>query len=102
MIRKIAGRARESLRRPAAPPVEDVDCDLGSKLTLGQFLKLANLIDSGAEAKDAIASGEVTVDGEVDTRRGRGMSDGEVVACHGRRARVRAHGTDTTHEGENR
>lgn len=68
--------------------MDDVECDLSSKLTLGQFLKLASLIDSGAEAKDAVASGAVSVNGEVDVRRGRGLRDGDVVAIGGRSARV--------------
>lgn len=68
--------------------MDDVECDLSSKLTLGQFLKLASLIDSGAEAKDAVASGAVSVNGEVDVRRGRGLKDGDVVAIGGRSARV--------------
>lgn len=95
MSRHIAGRgrarasARPSVDPPAvSAPVDAVECDLSAKLTLGQFLKLASLIDSGAEAKDAIASGEVTVNGEVDTRRGRGMADGDVVEFAGRAARV--------------
>lgn len=73
---------------PAGPPVDDVECNLSSKLTLGQFLKLSSLLDSGAEAKDAVAAGEVSVNGEVDLRRGRGLVDGDVVATRGRAARV--------------
>ena len=40
-------------------------------IRLGQFLKLADLIDQGADAKPLLATGEVTVNGEVETRRGR-------------------------------
>ena len=40
-------------------------------IRLGQFLKLANLIESGAEAKPLVAAGEVRVNGETETRRGR-------------------------------
>ena len=80
MSRHIAGRGRAARVTPSAgPPVDDVECDLGSKLTLGQFLKLASLLDSGAEAKDAVAAGAVSVNGEVDVRRGRGLADGDVV-----------------------
>ncbi|WP_414929997.1 RNA-binding S4 domain-containing protein [Tsukamurella pseudospumae] len=57
-------------------------------IRLGQFLKLAGLIDSGAEAKGVIADGEVTVNGEVDTRRGRQLAVGDVVEVFGRSARV--------------
>lgn len=90
MSRHIAGRGRVGRAAPApsGPPVEDVECDLSRKLTLGQFLKLASLLDSGAEAKDAVAAGEVSVNGEVDLRRGRGMADGDVVETGGRAARV--------------
>ncbi|MFI8695387.1 RNA-binding S4 domain-containing protein [Dietzia maris] len=90
MSRHIAGRGRTGrvTPPPAGPPVDDVECDLSSKLTLGQFLKLALLLDSGAEAKDAVTSGAVSVNDEVDTRRGRGLVDGDVVEIGGRAARV--------------
>ena len=57
-------------------------------IRLGQFLKLANLIESGAEAKEVIADGLVTVNGEVDTRRGRQLAVGDVVAIGGVAVRV--------------
>ncbi|MGW0040787.1 RNA-binding S4 domain-containing protein [Rhodococcus sp. NPDC003348] len=57
-------------------------------IRLGQFLKLANLIDSGAEAKEVIADGLVTVNGEVEVRRGRQLRAGDVVEIGGMRARV--------------
>ncbi|MBT0567651.1 RNA-binding S4 domain-containing protein [Williamsia sp. CHRR-6] len=57
-------------------------------IRLGQFLKLANLIDTGAEAKLVIADGEVTVNDEVETRRGRQLVVGDVVSVGGMRARV--------------
>lgn len=57
-------------------------------IRLGQFLKLANLIDSGSEAKNVIASGLVRVNDEVETRRGRQLHTGDVVAIAGHVARV--------------
>ncbi|TRW44878.1 RNA-binding S4 domain-containing protein [Georgenia yuyongxinii] len=48
-------------------------------IRLGQFLKLANLAESGALARDLIADGEVSVDGEIETRRGRQLSAGMLV-----------------------
>jgi len=57
-------------------------------IRLGQFLKLADLIDTGGEAKVLIAVGDVTVNGEVDTRRGRQLRPGDVVAVRGRTVRV--------------
>ncbi len=62
-----------------------IDSDM---IRLGQFLKLADLIDTGGEGKILIASGDVTVNGEVDTRRGRQLRPGDVVAVRGRAARV--------------
>ncbi|MDJ0359849.1 RNA-binding S4 domain-containing protein [Rhodococcus sp. H29-C3] len=52
-------------------------------IRLGQFLKLANLIESGAEAKTFIADGQVSVNGEVDLRRGRQLHSGDVVSIDG-------------------
>ena len=60
----------------------------GDMIRLGQFLKLADLIDTGGEGKVLIASGDVTVNGEVDTRRGRQLHPGDVVEVFGRKARV--------------
>jgi ribosome-associated protein len=67
--------------------MRDVAID-GDMIRLGQFLKLADLIDTGGEGKVLIASGDVTVNGEVDTRRGRQLRPGDVVEVLGRSARV--------------
>lgn len=48
-------------------------------IRLGQFLKLADLAESGAHARELIAEGEVQVNGEVETRRGRQLAPGDVV-----------------------
>ncbi|NHC24211.1 RNA-binding S4 domain-containing protein [Nocardioides sp. IC4_145] len=57
-------------------------------IRLGQFLKLANLVETGAEAKPVIADGLVLVNGEVETRRGRQLRIGDVVELKGQAARV--------------
>jgi ribosome-associated protein len=57
-------------------------------IRLGQFLKLANLVDSGADAKPAVQEGHVRVNGEVETRRGRQLQLGDVVELGGQAARV--------------
>lgn len=57
-------------------------------IRLGQFLKLANLIESGAEAKEVIADGLVSVNGEAEFRRGRQLHVGDVVEIAGASARV--------------
>ena len=74
-------------RQDAEPPIEDVPVK-DDVIRLGQFLKLANLVESGAEAKVVIADGEVLVDGDVEMRRGRQLREGAVVEHAGRRARV--------------
>jgi ribosome-associated protein len=57
-------------------------------IRLGQFLKLANLVDSGSDAKALLAEGVVLVNGEVETRRGRQLARGDVVGLGGAEARV--------------
>lgn len=52
-------------------------------IRLGQFLKLANLIDTGADAKLVLADGLVSVNQETETRRGRQLRDGDVVELGG-------------------
>ena len=48
-------------------------------ITLGQFLKFTNLIDSGSKAKIYLATQEVTVNNELESRRGRKLRPGDVV-----------------------
>ena len=50
-----------------------------SGTTLGQALKAASLVGTGGEAKVLIQGGEVSVNGEVETRRGRKLEEGDVV-----------------------
>jgi ribosome-associated protein len=53
----------------------------GEMIRLGQLLKLAGVADSGGEAKELLADGAVQVNGEVETRRGRQLHDGDVVVA---------------------
>ena len=62
-------------------------------IRLGQFLKLADMVDTGADAKGLIAQGLVRVNGDVETRRGRQLVSGDVVECAGRRAVVSVRST---------
>jgi ribosome-associated protein len=55
----------------------------GHTIRLGQLLKLADVIDSGAEARSYLAEGSVTVNGEPETRRGRQLHPGDVVVADG-------------------
>jgi ribosome-associated protein len=47
--------------------------------TLGRALKAAGLVGTGGEAKVLIQAGEVNVNGDVETRRGRKLEEGDVV-----------------------
>ena len=57
-------------------------------IRLGQFLKLANLIDTGSDAKELMVQGVVLVNGAVETRRGRQLVPGDVVSLGGTETRV--------------
>jgi ribosome-associated protein len=59
--------------------VDDVAINTDT-IRLGQLLKLAGLVDSGSDAKFLLAGGEVSVNGEPETRRGRQVRAGDVVA----------------------
>lgn len=69
------------------PPIDDIPIG-GDGIRLGQFLKFAGLLDSGGNVKEAIIDGYVTVNGEVDRRRGRQLQLGDVVTFEGRSVRV--------------
>ena len=56
--------------------------------TLGQALKVASLVGSGGEAKVLIQAGEILVNGEVETRRGRKLQEGDVVEVGDERLEV--------------
>ncbi|ONI63690.1 RNA-binding protein [Leifsonia sp. ALI-44-B] len=73
------------MTNPAA--VEDVPIG-GDDIRLGQFLKFAGLLDSGGNVKEVIADGLVTVNGEIDRRRGRQLAIGDIVGFEGHRVRV--------------
>lgn len=62
----------------------------GDTIRLGQLLKLAGLIDSGAEAKILLADQRVQVNGQLESRRGRQLHDGDLVTVEGEELRVSA------------
>ncbi len=55
---------------------------------LKNLLKLLNLVNSGGEAKFIIQSGEVVVNEEVETRRGRKLKVDDVVSFNGKVIKV--------------
>lgn len=52
-------------------------------IKLGQALKAAHLVDSGVEAKIVIQDGQVMVNGQVETQRGKKLYDQDVVTYNG-------------------
>jgi ribosome-associated protein len=55
----------------------------GDSIRLGLFLKYAALVDSGADAKALLSVGKVSVNGVVETRRGRQLVRGDEVGLSG-------------------
>ncbi len=60
----------------------------GETIRLGQLLKLAGIIDTGAEVKGFLAAEAVLVNGEPEDRRGRQLHPGDVVGVGDRELRV--------------
>ena len=57
-------------------------------IKLGQALKAAGLVESGVEAKYAVEDGNVKVNGEVATQRGKKLVDGDVVTYNGETIKI--------------
>lgn len=72
----------DPMPEPADVPISD------ESIKLGQFLKLADLVESGSEAKPLLAAGMVRVNDEVETRRARQLQVGDVVQIATQSARV--------------
>lgn len=57
-------------------------------IKLQDLLKFANLVSSGGEAKERIQGGEVTVNGEICTMRGKKIRPGDIVEVENYRLEV--------------
>ena len=57
-------------------------------IKLGQAFKAAGLVESGVMAKEVIVDGQVRVNGETDTRRGRKLYAGDIVTFNGEEIRI--------------
>jgi ribosome-associated protein len=62
---------------------------LSPGITLGQALKAANVVGTGGEAKVLIQTGEVRVNGKIETRRGLKLWGGDVIEVGDERLEVR-------------
>ena len=61
-------------------------------ITLGQFVKAAGLAGTGGDAKMMVTSGMVRLNGVAETRRGKKLAFGDVVAVGGAEAVVAERG----------
>ena len=57
-------------------------------IKLGQALKASGLVGSGAEAKEVIMEGNVRVNGETETRRGRKLYAGDIITFNGEEVKI--------------
>ena len=57
-------------------------------IKLGQALKAVGFVESGVEAKDVIQNGLVLVNGEIDTRRGRKLYEGDIVSFENQTVKI--------------
>jgi len=57
-------------------------------IRLGQFLKLADLVGDGSEARQVLVDGRVSVNGTAEARRGRQLVRGDLVSLRGETIRV--------------
>lgn len=60
----------------------------GDTIRLGQLLKLAGVVDSGAEVKELLATGAVSVNGSMEMRRGRQLHPGDTMRTGEHEVRV--------------
>jgi ribosome-associated protein len=69
------------------PSVRDVSIS-DEMIRLGQLLKLTGVVQSGGDVKSFLATGSVLVNGEVETRRGRRLHRGDLIAVDSHQLRV--------------
>src|SRR5690606_34905120 len=81
-VHRNAGKGGVSLALKSKSP-EKVSIR-GTEIDLGQFLKLSRAVNTGGEGKSLIQQGAVRVNGEIETRRGRRLHEGDVVRLAGR------------------
>lgn len=75
---------------PKEPPPAETVRIRGDMIRLGQLLKLTNVVGTGSEVKELLATEQVLVNGEPESRRGRQLHPGDIVVADGRRFEVTA------------
>ncbi|MGB3239462.1 MAG: RNA-binding S4 domain-containing protein [Geitlerinemataceae cyanobacterium] len=66
-----------------------MDTNSDRKIKLAQFLKWVGAVQTGGEAKVRIQSGDVVVNGAIETRRGRQLVPGDEIGLDGKSYRVK-------------
>lgn len=85
-----SGRTRDDwvhLTAELEAPVRDLVVH-DNAIRLGQLLKLAEMVETGSEAKVLLATETVEVNGEVEVRRGRQLADGDEVRAADKAVRL--------------
>lgn len=77
-----------SVKKKDAPRILDIQTEF---IKLEAALKYAALTATGGEAKAFILDGQVTVNGEICTMRGKKLHDGDVFTFNGESYTVRSH-----------
>jgi ribosome-associated protein len=67
--------------------MRDIEIE-GDMIRLGQLLKVSSLAESGADAKELLHASGVSVNGELEQRRGRQLRRGDVVTVGEQAVRV--------------
>ncbi len=57
-------------------------------IKLGQAIKAVGFVSTGVEAKIVIQNGEVKVNGEIETQRGKKLYDGDIVSYNGQELKI--------------
>ena len=57
-------------------------------IKLGQALKAAGLVESGADAKEAVVNGDVKVNGQQELQRGKKLHNGDIVEFDGKEIKI--------------
>ncbi|QCU78575.1 RNA-binding S4 domain-containing protein [Citricoccus sp. SGAir0253] len=81
--------SRPERHAPQSPSSHPVPLEIRDDvIRLGQALKLANLVEDGADARVVIEAGLVQVNGDPETRRGRQLHHGDVIEFSGEAVKV--------------
>ncbi|NLM83580.1 MAG: RNA-binding S4 domain-containing protein [Clostridiales bacterium] len=90
-------RIKVRVRQPDEPEPVEISTEF---IRLDAFLKYANLVSTGGEAKILIQQGEAMVNGETECRRGRKLYPGDIVTFENRRYRVAASAGEEQNAGQ--